>query len=263
MSLFNRVKIRTPESVELEFRLAGIGNRAVALLVDYLIWGLLLLGLLSAWAWLSYQIQVSMDTINGAKENGNLWLTAVALLIVFGVYTGYFVVFETLWQGQTPGKRYAKIRVIREDGQPVGLAQALLRSLLRPLDDIAFLGMLLIILGQREKRLGDWVAGTLVIQEDRSFSPLALGMSPEVQTLSLEMALEHEVGQLHPDDFAVIREYLQRRQAMDWRARSELAIHLAQQAIQLMGLSPLPFETSPEVFLEAVYLAYQQQTTHE
>ena len=78
---------------------------------------------------------------------------------------GYFVLCETLWQGETPGKRFVKIRVIQDNGRPITLQQATLRALFRPVDDLFFLGLLFVILGKREKRIGDWLAGTLIIQE--------------------------------------------------------------------------------------------------
>jgi uncharacterized RDD family membrane protein YckC len=254
MNFFNRVKVRTPESVELEFTLAGIGNRTVALIVDYLIWGAVLIGILIVWSIVSVQLSRYINI-----DNVELWLTAISILIVFTVYTAYFVFFETLWQGQTPGKRYAKIRVIRDDGQPVGVSQALLRSLLRPFDDILFLGMLLIILGKREKRLGDWAAGTIVIQEERPIAAASFSVSDEARSLANDLLQTANMSALLPDDFAVIREYLQRRYSLDSRAKSDLSLQLARQARDLIGLQDLPFQMTPDLFLEAVYLAYQEQ----
>jgi uncharacterized RDD family membrane protein YckC len=255
MSLFNHIKVRTPESVELEFTLAGIGNRTIALVVDYLIWGVLLFAVLLIWLILSFQTQTYFSNI----RNIQLWLTAISILLSFAVYTGYFVFFETLWQGQTPGKRYAKIRVIRDDGQPMGVTQAILRALIRPIDDIAFIGMLLIILTKREKRLGDFIAGTLVVQEQRAIAAANFKLSPEADSLANELLSTQNFSLLLPDDFAVIREYLQRRSMLDDQARSALSLKLARQARDLLGMQELPFEMTADLFLEAVYLAYQRQ----
>jgi uncharacterized RDD family membrane protein YckC len=260
MSLFNRVKVRTPESVELEFTLAGIGNRTVALVVDYLIWGAILIGFLIIWSIVSVQLMSFKWFAN--LKNVELWITAISLLIVFAIYTGYFVLFETLWQGQTPGKRYAKIRVIRDDGQPVGVSQALLRSLLRPFDDVSFIGMVMIILGKREKRLGDWAAGTLVVREERPIAKAEFSVSSEAKELAKQLLKTTRFEAVLPDDFAVIREYLQRRSMMDAKARSNLSLQLARQARDLIGLEELPFQMTPDLFLEAVYLAYQEQSNY-
>lgn len=255
MDFFNRVKVQTPESVELEFTLAGIGNRTLALLIDYTIWSAALLMFLIVWGILAIQLPNYLDT-----TSLGLWLNAIALLIGFGIYVGYFVFFETIWRGQTIGKRYAKIRVIRDDGQPAGLPQAILRALLRPIDDIFFIGVVLIILGKREKRLGDWAAGTIVVQNDRPIVSATFQLLEESQPLADELLNTAAIAKLLPDDFAVIREYLQRRTLMEPEARSQLSLQLARQIRQIIELQDLPFQMKPDLFLEATYLAYQQQS---
>jgi uncharacterized RDD family membrane protein YckC len=257
MSLFNRVTLQTPESVELEFTLAGIGNRVQALVIDYLIWGGSLILLLVIWGVLSVQLSVYLVQF-ASDRTLELWLAAISMLLVFSIYVGYFAFFETLWQGQTPGKRYAKIRVIRENGQPAGLAQATIRALLRPIDDVMFLGALLIILTRREKRLGDWFAGTIVVQEERPTVVNEITLPPEAQALATELLARAALDQLLPDDFAVIREYLQRRSQMDPRARETLSLQLARQIRELIQLQELPFKMTPDAFLEGIYLAYQR-----
>lgn len=91
-------------------------------------------------------------------------MTAMAFLSLFLIYTGYFVFFETIWQGQTPGKYIAKIRIVRDDGRLLSIEQAGLRALVRPIDESLFIGALLIMFNKSEKCLGDLVAGTIVIQ---------------------------------------------------------------------------------------------------
>jgi uncharacterized RDD family membrane protein YckC len=260
MQFFNRITLQTPESVELEFTLAGIGNRAYALLIDYLVWGLILIGFLITWLIFSTQLADAIGISVGGTEQVSLWLQAIQILISFFIYVGYFVFFEALWQGQTPGKRYVKIRVIRDDGRPAGLQQATLRALLRPVDDTFFLGVFLIALGKREKRLGDWVAGTLVIQEERPIASASFPVSEQAQALANELQMEADLSRLLPEDFAVIREYLQRSGAMTTQAKAELSRELAHQVKEVIALEKLPKVTA-HLFLEAVYLAYQQQST--
>src|SRR5512136_2430201 len=103
MRFFNRVTLLTPESVELEFNLAGIGNRAFALLIDYHVLGVIAVVFLIAWSFLSIQLVELLAQLVGA-DNIGLWLVAIAILGTFCIYMGYFVFFETFWQGQTPGK---------------------------------------------------------------------------------------------------------------------------------------------------------------
>jgi uncharacterized RDD family membrane protein YckC len=261
MRFFNRVTLQTPESVELEFTLAGIGNRAYALLIDYIVLGLILIGLLLTWLFLSIQLTDVIENWVGGSERLWLWLWAIQLLISFFVYVGYFVFFEALWQGQTPGKRYVKIRVIRDDGRPIGLQQSTLRALLRPVDDILFLGVFLIALGKREKRVGDWVAGTLVIQEERPVTSATFPISEQAQSLANQLQVEANLSRLLPEDFAVIREYLQRSRAMTPEARTGTSRQLAHQVKEIIALEKVPKVTAHQ-FLEAVYLAYQQQSSN-
>ena len=260
MGFFNRIKLQTPESVELEFTLAGIGSRAYALLIDYIVWALIWLVFLIAWAFLSVQITDVIESWVGSNNSVQLWLFSIMILIAFALNVGYFVFFETLWQGQTPGKRYVKIRAIRDDGTPVRLQQATLRALLRPVDDLLFLGVFFIVFSKREKRLGDWVAGTLVVEEERAIVSANFPLSEEAQNLADWLQTEADLSRLLPDDFAVIREYLQRREGMTREAKYELSRRLARQVKDIIALEALPQKVSANVFLEAVYLAYQQQS---
>lgn len=259
MPLFKHIKLTTPESVELEFTLAGIGSRALALLIDY---QLLVASLATFWivgGIFATQLMNYLEQLDINYSEVPLWLLAISLLLTFVVYTGYFVGFEVLWQGQTPGKRFAKIRVIRDDGTPVGLAQASLRALLRPIDDIAFVGILFIFFGKREKRIGDWVAGTLVVQEARPDSKQKPTISETAQQLSHQLPQTSDLTQLLPDDFAVISEYLHRRHFMATQARRDLSLKLAREIREIIRLADLPTGLTSDQFLEAVYLAYQQQ----
>jgi uncharacterized RDD family membrane protein YckC len=256
MRFFNRVKLLTPESVELEFTLAGIGNRAYALLVDYIVLGLILVAILLLLVILFFLVSF----ILGSQEDTFIWLRAIQILISFFVYAGYFVFFEVLWQGQTPGKRLVKIRVIRDDGRPISLQQAALRALFRPVDELFFLGVFLIILGKREKRLGDLVAGTLVVQEESSIIKASLAISESAKSLVGDLQQNAVLSNLLPEDFAVVREYLQRRQAMIPEAKNELSRKLADQVKEIIALEELPSGVSPNLFLEAVYVAYLKLT---
>jgi uncharacterized RDD family membrane protein YckC len=263
MQFFNRITLQTPESVELEFILAGIGSRALALMLDYSLLSLVLVGFITVWALFSYQLINYLEQVGLNYAGLGNWLLAIPFLICFAVFVGYFVWFETLWQGQTPGKRWAKIRVIRDDGRPVTLAQATLRALLRPLDDILSLGFFFIVLGKREKRLGDWAAGTVVVQEERPLAAASFPLATEAQPLADQLLQTVDMTKLLPDDFAVVREYLQRRSLMSPAAKSETSLRLARQVKDILAMEALPFDMKPDLFLEGVYLAYQQQSARE
>jgi uncharacterized RDD family membrane protein YckC len=260
LELFKKVTLLTPESVELEFILAGIGNRALALLIDNL---LVLLGISFFWFFGTlFAIQLAATLSPDRYGVAALWLVAIAILGTFLISAGYFVLFETLRQGQTPGKRFAQIRVIRDDGRPVGLTQAVLRALLRPIDDIFFIvGAILILFGENEKRVGDLVAGTLVIQEERMLMKRAIALSDSAQDLAKQLPTLSDITQLQPDDFAVVREFLQRRDFLTAIARTDLSMNLARQARTLVHLETIPAGVTSDQFLEAIYLAYQSGGT--
>ena len=265
LKFFGEIRLRTPESVELEFPLAGIGSRAYALLVDYVLItiamiSVLLIGLLFSFQTLAYAAQEDPSDVRSLVG----WISAIVLLGLFAIFVGYFVFFETLWQGQTPGKRMAQIRVIREDGRPIGLPQATLRALLRVFDDIllGLVGFLFIVQGRQEKRLGDWVAGTVVIQELRVKNKKDKIIirdeikANQVADAMLEIASFHLVT---PDDFAVIQDYLNRRARFSVKAWETVSFRLAQQLKARLDLEALPFNMTANLFLEGVYLAYLRQ----
>jgi uncharacterized RDD family membrane protein YckC len=256
MHIFNRVKFRTPESVDLEFTLAGIGNRAWALLIDYLVLAVILILFFFTWVIVSAQLRNLWSSI--FADRAALWLLAIASLLSFTIYAAYFVFFETLWHGQTPGKRFVKIRVVRDDGRPVGLQQTTLRALLRPVDEFLYIGAFFIMFTHNEKRLGDFAAGTIVVQTQTPTASTTLTISEKAQFLSEELQQIADLSAMLPDDFAIIREYLFRRGTMAPMARTSVALRLAKDLQAITHLEQVPEDTTPDVFLEAIYLAYQK-----
>ncbi|MBD2139434.1 RDD family protein [Anabaena sp. FACHB-1237] len=256
MDLFNRIKFSTPESVELEFTLAGIGSRAWALSIDYTILFLTLGIYTFVWLLISSQL---IDTLLGIFGSDIwLWLLAIFMLTSFTMYAGYFVFLETIWQGQTPGKKFAKICVIRDDGRPVGLQQSALRALLRPVDELLFIGAFLIMFNNQEKRLGDLVAGTIVIQAETVEKSAVVNISQEAKLHYQKLQEVADLSPLLPDDFGIIREYLLRRNGMSKKAKAMLSVKLGKQVMSIINLEQLPADVSADVFLEAIYLAYQK-----
>ena len=258
MRFSDSITLQTPESVEIEFTLAGVGNRCLALLIDYGLWGLILSCFVYTWSFLAEQtIDILSDFLKNT-DSLDLWLAAIAILVTFTIYVGYFVIFETLWQGQTPGKRFAKIRVICDNGRPAGLSQSTLRALLRPFDDLFFIGFILMALTPREKRIGDWIAGTLVVQTRNAIVKKPLHLSDAAQGIADRLLESADFSQILPDDFAVIREYLQRRSTLETNAKRRLSLELAKEIQGIIDLLELPEDMPADLFLEAVYIAYQR-----
>ncbi|MFK8183047.1 MAG: RDD family protein [Phormidesmis sp.] len=259
MSLFNSIKIRTPESVELEFSLAGIGSRTVALAIDYVILGIGLILLMWLGIYILSQLETAEVIFDIDPGSLQLWAGAILAVLLFSLFIGYFIGFETAWYGQTPGKRFAKIRVIRDDAQPVRLFQSTLRAIARPVDDILFIGFFFILLGKQEKRIGDWLAGTLVVQMESRSASQGITISEEAKAIAPTLLETMDFGPITPDNFATIREYLQRRGLMTPEAQKNVSTDLAQSLKAKVNLEALPVAMTANIFLEAVYWGYQER----
>jgi uncharacterized RDD family membrane protein YckC len=159
-----QLTISTPEQVTFEYEMAGIGSRFVAALLDHVIVAAILLFLLCAGSFVG---QVSLFASGGDAATAYLIL-AILILIIFLVMFGYFVVFETVWHGQTPGKRAGRLRVIRHNGQPIGAGEAMIRNLVRLADFLPVfygIGFISMFIDKEARRLGDFAAGTIVVRE--------------------------------------------------------------------------------------------------
>ena len=162
--------IETPERVPLHFALASIGNRFLACAIDHAIqWFVLILIVLVS------LILASFDTIADLVSSAPKWVTAVMLILLFLTFSSYFAFFEWLWSGQTPGKRWLKLRVIREDGRPITFWEATVRNLVRFVDMMPYpfysIGLISVFSTSRDQRIGDMVAGTVVIREREEEAP--------------------------------------------------------------------------------------------
>jgi uncharacterized RDD family membrane protein YckC len=247
--------IRTPELVELRFLIAGPGNRFLALLVDLFLQGLLFAGimmLLSAFLWVS-RWSVADLVGKGARTGIGLWLFALFILAFFIVQWGYFTLFETIWAGQTPGKRRQRLRVIREDGRPIGFSEAAIRNLLRSVLDsqpypLHAIGFVVGMLNARFKRLGDFAAGTVVIVERRQAvpRPRSFRRAPMPAVLS---ETRPRVRQLSREEVMTLQAYMRRRDELDSEIRSAMARRVASSLMQRLNVAK-PMDMSDDAFLE-------------
>lgn len=162
--------IETPERVPLHFALASIGNRFIACAIDHAI-QLLALTLIVV----ASLILANFSSIERVLSSAPKWVYAVMGILVFLILSSYFAFFEWIWSGQTPGKRWLKLRVIREDGRPITFWEAAVRNLLRTLDIMPYpfysIGLISVFYTERDQRVGDMVAGTVVIREREAEAP--------------------------------------------------------------------------------------------
>src|SRR5215813_14939459 len=163
--------IETPERVPLHFALASIGNRFIACAIDHTIQLVLLFSLV-----IIFLIVEGFSDFGNRLTSAPKWVIALLVIFVFVLMSGYFALFEWLWSGQTPGKRWLKLRVIREDGRPISFFEAMTRNLIRIIDFIVppfySIGLVSVFSTTRDQRVGDLVAGTVVVRERESEAPL-------------------------------------------------------------------------------------------
>lgn len=212
------LEVRTPESIAFSYELAGVGSRFLAVAIDLAIQLALLL--LLVWG-------VSAGHVHAPRGGGslmyNLWLAGWVMLL-FLVFNGYFMFFETLWNGQTPGKRLLGIRVVRDGGYPVDFMASLIRNLIR-LGEMAIgfyaISAVVAVLSPLNKRIGDLAAGTIVIRESRMESP---------ETLLREVSepVYAATAYVSGEERALIRRFLERRDDLIPQRRTVLAHQLAE-----------------------------------
>lgn len=209
-----RLQVETPEHVMLDLEIAGVGSRALAALIDMLLLvgsalgGFIVLGILAGFG-------VTIGSIGGG----------LLLLGGFAVWTGYFILFEGLRQGQTPGKRMVGIRVVSDTGNAVSLGAAAARNLLRIADFLPppyLIGTLLVALHPRGKRLGDMVAGTIVAR-DRPFE-LVVPRRTEARRAPTPLAL---IPELTDAEFRLLAQFEGRQAQLAQPARVRLAAAIA------------------------------------
>ncbi|MDR3773604.1 MAG: RDD family protein [Terracidiphilus sp.] len=254
----DQLSIDTPELVAIEMALAGIGSRFIALLVDYLIWGAGMLLLVLA----IIIILPAMHTFNKISAQ---WAEAIVIFIFFLLNWGYFTLFEAFWNGRTPGKRVAKIRVIQRSGRSIGLLESMARNLVRYVDQLPFfygVGVIAMFVTRQHQRLGDLAAGTLVVRDREPESPLwgdtgsrtftaqlyAKAPIPEPHTAVTLPALG--ISKLSSTDLEVLEGFFSRRLDMSLETRHALGQRIAA-AIQAKSGLEAPAGTSVETFLEA------------
>ncbi len=247
------VQIETPEHVVFEYELAGPGSRVLAALLDLLLVALLLLGLFTLCLILA-----------GGLSDFAPYTVALGIVAAFLSIWGYPIFFELYLRGQTPGKRSLGLRVIQEGGFALTPSIVLARNLMRIVDFLpAFyaLGLLVMTFNRRYKRLGDFVAGTIVIRErnvsaasaPRTSTPRKLPAGGEEIVAALRRGGVHRMSKAQ---LQLIEDFLDRRQSMTPDARRRIARQLAESVRALVETAPM----DPERLLEGAAAACQAGT---
>jgi len=234
--------IETPERVPLHFALASIGNRFIACAIDHAIQVLVLIALVIVFVIISDAADLGARLTNAPK-----WVIALLVIMQFVIIDGYFAIFEWLWSGQTPGKRWLKLRVIREDGRPISFFEAMIRNLIRVIDLIVppfySIGLVSVFCTTRDQRVGDLVAGTVVVREREAEAPAFTEVfASPVSDAALRRTCEPvlfaaDLSKLTELEIAVVENFLRRRydlknyprQWMAWRVSMPILFKLRPQ----------------------------------
>jgi uncharacterized RDD family membrane protein YckC len=241
----------TPEAVALEFRTANLGSRILAYLIDMAVVTTGILAGLFAVALLGQATEAVVPD----------WVALTIVLVLLpSWWLGYFIAFETLWRGRTLGKAALGLRVVTREGAPIRFRHAAIRALLGLVDFAVasgFFAIVFILLTRDNQRLGDLVAGTLVLRERSglgapapvSFTPPP-GLEPYTATL--------DTSRISTQEYQAVRTFLLRAASLPPGPRSALALQLANPLAGRLRPPP-PAGISPELYLHCVAAAYQQR----
>ena len=246
--------------------MAGIGSRFVAALWDHLIISVAQILLTIAMITILTSVGIS-TSLSGSTDMGPVFFVLALLVIInFLILWGYFALFEIVWNGQTPGKRAGRIRVIRRDGQPVGAGEVIVRNLVRLVDFLPGfygIGLITMFIDPQARRLGDMAASTIVVREGTQthlrdvrvpgqagaepipasaaygYPPTPAGYTPEeiAPVQRYDPLPGVSLRDVTPDDYRLIRELLQRvsRGEMSRDRANDLADRLAYGVASRMG----------------------------
>lgn len=238
--------IVTPEAVPLELRQAGLGSRFCALMIDWLVQGALGFALLVA-------------AIPLAADNAGVGI-ALFFVFLFLVLLGYPAAMETLWKGRTLGKAAMGLRVVTVEGAPIRFRHAAIRAALGLFDFYFTSGagaVLCALLTEKGQRMGDLVAGTIVLRERTGLAapaPAAFGVPPWLESYAVTL----DVSALRTQDYQAVRSFLLRAPQLDPQVRHGLAVDLADPIVGRVRPAP-PTGIHPAWFLICVAAVYQRR----
>jgi uncharacterized RDD family membrane protein YckC len=246
-------RVVTTEKVVLTYRVAGLGSRFLAWLID------------AAFIAVLFAIGVGAGATLEVLRPG--LATAVVALWTFALLWGYFLLFEWLWTGQTPGKRLMGLRVVRTQGTAISFLQAAVRNVLRAADSLPFfyaLGFAVAACDRLHRRLGDLAAGTLVVHMERkarAVRPLPDG--PPLADRALAALVRRRLGQLDRAQQQALLDLCLRRDQLPLRDRARLFRQTAEYFEQRLSLTRDEYQSDEKFVLQLAALLGQQSTSRE
>ena len=235
--------------MQIEYELAGVISRFAAALLDMItqFLGIMALGLLILIFSLFHKIP------------GTNFARAAAVVAIFLVYWGYYIYFETAWNGQTPGKRTLRMRTVREGGLPIDLQCAAVRNLIRPFDFFTPFGLISVMLTSHNKRLGDLAAGTIVVKERMEWSSSISVAPPQTVEQAPTTTCVSNIELITPDEFEAAKRFVERKEELDPGMREQLAEKMATPIINRLGMQGTAGLTYTDLLTEIYYRCQKER----
>lgn len=207
--MIDKLTLETPEQLEINYTIARLGSRFIAALWDSFF--IVCLEIL-----LVFGTFLIVNQLGGFESSLGNWIIGGMVFMIFAILWGYYVIFELLWNGQSPGKRLAGIRTVRQNGAPIGLSESAIRNVVRIIDFFPFaygFGVICMFVDLQSRRLGDFAAGTLVVHDKVPVSLETLGKQVTTDTRLLEPAIPN-LNRLDETEVEAVRRFLQRRDTL-------------------------------------------------
>jgi uncharacterized RDD family membrane protein YckC len=247
----DKLTIDTPEQVHLEFSLAGIGSRFMATLLDSILQLLLYIAVVGG---------AALIASAPLGRLGERWIMALVIFAGFVITWGYYAIFESVWKGQTPGKKWAGIRVIKDSGRPITPFEAAARNLVRIIDYLPgfyAVGIVTMLLNDKHRRVGDYVAGTLVVHETSDRESALFFNTPANSQFSIPQA-----SKLTLQEAELIEVFLSRRLDIPPAIRQQNGQRIADMVCTRLGITADVRPGDNENFLELLVKEFRNRASY-
>jgi len=193
------IKVTTPENIEIEYKLAGLGSRGAAAIIDFLIQAAAIIVIVLTIIALNINPKDLFDKYSG-------WFIGAVIILMWLIIYGYFIVFEMVMNGMTPGKKLFNLRTIRNNGQPITIKHSIIRNLFRIIIDQYGIGIILMFFSKNYKRVGDYVASTMVVVVEKKDIPMLLKTNQ-----GAKYNYKYSITQ---EEYGLLKEYFQRKDTL-------------------------------------------------
>lgn len=261
MSQFTKLRIEAPEKITFTYRYAEQGTRMAAFFIDTAIQFAVLL------IFVFLFIGTGDAFRDSITEDLSLVTAGFLYLIIFFMQWFYFLFFEAFWNGQTPGKRLMKIRVINHRGKELDFPSLLLRNFMRAVDGFPFLhllGGIIFMIDKRKRRIGDILSQTIVVYEEKKKPDVPMITVP-FTIMDLNQKEKHDIklhAKLEEKDLYVIRRFFNEKVKIPRNAQDAVCKKLADEVRKKMKIDDdnpaAVYADNDENFLKMVYSAHAE-----